>query len=121
MHDPATILADHVVSLCEKHGIRLYWCSRARWGGAASENVMPRKWIPPIRSIRSYAVAMHEIGHVVGQHQQSRDVIVRERWAWKWTRANALMWNATAERYAKEALDTHTIAWMRQQCAGVLE
>jgi hypothetical protein len=42
--------------------------------------------IPPIRSASSYAIALHEIGHLRGRHQQSRREIVRERWAWAWAR-----------------------------------
>ena len=48
--------------------------------------------IPPIRSDVTYAVALHEIGHNLGRHQNSRRSIVREVWAWRWARTNALIW-----------------------------
>ena len=48
-------------------------------------------YITPIRSELSYAVALHELGHVLGPHQSSRCVLVRERAAWKWAKRNALV------------------------------
>jgi hypothetical protein len=42
--------------------------------------------LPPIRSAISYATALHEIGHIKGRHQNSRDTMVCERWAWEWAR-----------------------------------
>jgi hypothetical protein len=61
-------------------------------------------WIPRIRSIVSYAVALHEIGHIRGRYQRSRSVMVRERWAWQWARENALSWSPAMERVAVKSL-----------------
>ena len=60
--------------------------------------------LPTVRSALSYATALHEIGHVKGRHQKSRSVMVRERWAWRWARENALIWNDAMERRATKAL-----------------
>jgi hypothetical protein len=60
--------------------------------------------IAPIRSQFSYAVALHEIGHIKGRYQRSRSSPVRERWAWRWARKNALPWTAAMERYSQRAL-----------------
>jgi hypothetical protein len=57
---------------------------------------------------------MHEISHIVGQHQHSRDTLVRERWAWKWARENALEWTAAEDRQAEKALTTHEVARIAQ-------
>ena len=111
-----TVLEDHVLSLCERHDIRLFWCSRARYAVAIVTNVIvPRIFVPPIRSISSYAVAMHEIGHVVGRHGQSKNKLVRERWAWKWAKDNALVWSELADRFAKEAFESHGHALVMRQ------
>src|SRR5262245_53931216 len=60
--------------------------------------------IPPVRSKLSYATAMHELGHLFGRHQRSKRVIVRERAAWAWARANALIWTPEMQRHADECL-----------------
>jgi predicted Zn-dependent protease len=49
-------------------------------------------------------VALHEIGHVLGRHQRSKRSVVRERWAWRWARANALQWDHVQERYSAACL-----------------
>jgi hypothetical protein len=68
----------------------------------------------PIRSAISYATALHEVGHCVGRHQQSRRVMVRERWAWQWARAHALFWTPAMERSAASAL-----AWYEPRAANI--
>ena len=60
-------------------------------------------WITPVRSAVSYAVALHEIGHVLGRHQKSKPVLVRERYAWEWARRNATRWTPRMEKHAREA------------------
>jgi len=61
-------------------------------------------WLPPVRSEVSYAVALHEIGHIKGRYQKSVDMLVREQAAWQWARDNALVWTPQMERRAAEAL-----------------
>jgi hypothetical protein len=59
---------------------------------------------PPIRSAITYATALHEIGHILGRHQNSRRSMVREVWAWRWARTNALAWTPAMERHSRAAL-----------------
>jgi antirestriction protein ArdC len=56
--------------------------------------------ILPVQGQESYAIALHELGHIFGRYQRSARVIVRERWAWRWARENALMWTPAMERCA---------------------
>jgi hypothetical protein len=59
---------------------------------------IPREIVtPPIRGPVGYATALHEIGHYLGRYQRSRCEIIRETWAWKWARSNALVWTAAME------------------------
>jgi hypothetical protein len=90
----------HILNLCERHSIEIEWRRR---GGLASREFGFIS-IPPIRSAITYAVALHEIGHVLGRHQTSRSVIVRERWAWAWARHNAIAWTPAMERAALRSL-----------------
>jgi hypothetical protein len=61
--------------------------------------------IYPITSEVTYAVALHEIGHIRQGHND--DVMICERAAWKWARTTALVWTPTMEREAKRLLKTY--------------
>jgi hypothetical protein len=92
----------HIVELCETHDIEYLWCKRPADAWADREHATVG--IAPIRSKVSYATALHEIGHVRGRYQRSRDSMVRERWAWHWARANALIWTSRMERDRRRSL-----------------
>jgi len=57
-----------------------------------------------IWSAISYATALHEIGHILGRHQRSPDTLVRERWAWRWAKENALIWTPAMEKHCSVSL-----------------
>jgi hypothetical protein len=88
------------------YGIQVYWLPRT--DGALVirdlDHTVLEIRLPRIRSIISYAIALHEIGHVRGRYQHSRHVMTRERWAWQWARENALIWSPTMERTAAKSL-----------------
>jgi hypothetical protein len=93
---------EHVRSLCVQNEIFVSECRRPNQALALPEcnEVM----IPPVRSAISYAVALHEIGHLLGRYQQSKSTMVRERWAWQWARKNARLWTSGMEQRAKDSL-----------------
>src|SRR5215510_2202843 len=70
---------------------------------AAEHDIVVGTWVP-INSVISYAVALHEIGHIRGRFQRSSHSLVREQGAWAWARQNALVWTDRMERYAITAL-----------------
>ena len=88
-------MREHVLRLLDEHEIIFRWRRRPTeaWGGKDIWEVS----IAPIKSEISYATALHEIGHILGKHQSSRDSLVRERWAWRWAQSNALAWTARME------------------------
>jgi hypothetical protein len=91
-----------------RHAIHVVWCKRidrARVMRDVDGSVIEVQ-IPPIRSSIAYATALHEIGHIFGRHQNSRRMLVREREAWRWARAIALIWTPAMERVA-----TKSLAW----------
>jgi len=96
-------MRQHVGNLCKKHDISLQAVDRGRKAYAIPE--FEEIGIPLIRSAISYATAMHEIGHILGQNQGSRSVMVRERRAWQWARSNSLIWTPAMERSALKALE----------------
>jgi hypothetical protein len=95
-------MREHVTSLCERHEIIVKWCRRTSQAHAI--NVAEEITIAPVRSAISYATALHEIGHILGRHQRGRRVMIKEDWAWRWAKANALMWTPRMERHRREAM-----------------
>ena len=93
----------HIIGICTDRDILVNWCKRPSQSHAVHE--FEEIWIPPIKSRLHYATALHEIGHILGAHQQSRYLMVRERWAWKWARSNAREWTSAMESYARSSLD----------------
>jgi len=108
-------MAQHIRDLCARHDIRVVWLHRTaqsysirKRDGAANEI-----GIVPVRSAISYAVALHEIGHIIGRKQTSHTAVgIRERWAWKWAQENAL--NARAKEYAWKSAE-----WWSDQTEGL--
>jgi hypothetical protein len=55
--------------------------------------------LPHIRTALDYLTCLHELGHIAGRHQNSANVKTRERWAWRYARQHALIWNAEMESF----------------------
>src|SRR5262245_25812298 len=103
-------LQRHVEELCAANRIR-WWPLRSSRDAAYAlraeydeGTVGGESWAPPVRGDLSYATALHEIGHILGQHQNSQRKLVRERWAWIWARQNARTWTQRMERDAQRCL-----------------
>jgi len=113
----------HVADLCERHNIL---CSPSYGRHAYAIREVQEICIPPIKSPVSYATAMHEIGHILGHHQNSKRVLTREHWAWDWARSNALFWTAAMERSRTRSVDwyipraTKIDGAPRRRCARVV-
>ncbi len=56
----------------------------------------------PIKSAVTYAIALHELGHILGP-QRGR-LLNREWQAWEWAIANALEWTTPMKVTAKRCL-----------------
>jgi hypothetical protein len=93
---------EHVTALIDKHQIVHYQTrsTTRAWSLREAEEIHT----PPVKTWKSYITALHEIGHLLGRHQLSPHVMVRERWAWRWARQHALVWAPWMERYAEESL-----------------
>jgi hypothetical protein len=101
MRDHVNVLAaSHEIAVETQNVVRLHESYALREADGAADEIN----VAPIRSTLSYAVALHEIGHIVGRYQDSPNVLTRERWAWKWARAHAIIWTKAMERYAVAAL-----------------
>jgi hypothetical protein len=73
-----TKMAEHVLRLCDDNQIQIEWSqTRKAWAAPLFELIH----IPPVRCSVSYAVALHEIGHVLGPHQKSSILLSAEHGA----------------------------------------
>jgi hypothetical protein len=95
----------HIQDLCDQYEIAMF-ASRKAFAVPAFAEIH----IQPIRSEVTYATALHEIGHCRGMHQASRSRMVRERWAWRWARVNALVWTQRMESTAISSLEWYECA-----------
>jgi hypothetical protein len=84
---------------------------RTRQARAARE--INEIWNTEVRSKITYAVVLHEIGHMRGSHQRSRDLLTRERDAWRWAKDHALVWTRVMEVRCQSSL-----AWYKSQIEG---
>jgi hypothetical protein len=81
----------HIESLLEKYEITFNIECRRPVDAWAVRCEFEEVSISAIKSVLSYATALHEIGHIRGHYQTSRGMVVRERWAWRWAQLNALV------------------------------
>lgn len=102
--------ARHVAKIAKQNGIKIGSHSS---GGEAwrSERVMH---IRPVRSAITYAIALHEIGHILGRNAKS--VLEREGNAWAWAIENALHWDTHMTDTMKGCLFTY-YRWLRRRKA----
>jgi hypothetical protein len=89
----------HVDRLCVEHGITRENGGRrgtAYRRGPAGRRA-PHIRIPPVKSQVTYAVALHEIGHLVGPGR-SGTRLEKEAAAWRWALANSIVELSDATR-----------------------
>lgn len=67
--------------------------------------------LSPVKSEITYAVALHEIGHILGDNPSTR--IDREVAAWEWARTYAIEWTGTMQAVAVKSLTSY-VAWSRR-------
>lgn len=92
----------HIESLILEHGITVDW----------RESTNGRSWrktrkvrLSVVKGPSTYAVALHEIGHVVGP-QKGRS-IDREAQAWRWAEQNALEWTEPMIKTAARSIASY--------------
>jgi hypothetical protein len=79
-------------------GFHVYWIDDREEASALTVGDPVELRLPKIETLEDYATCLHEIGHVEGRYQRSEDETVRERWAWRWAREQALVWTAEMEQ-----------------------
>jgi hypothetical protein len=94
-------MAAHVFNLCQQHGITI----ESHSSGGRSYRQSKRIMIRPVKTSITYAVAMHEIGHVLGKQGKYR--LEKEKLAWDWAMANAKVWTDVMERKMDKCLESY--------------
>lgn len=95
--------SEHVMLLCEKHDITVG--SHSRGGRAFRKSRLVN--IRPVKSAITYAVALHEIGHVLGKKQSSSYSLEKETYAWLWAIDNAIEWSPTMEKKMAKCMQSY--------------
>jgi hypothetical protein len=85
-------MAAHVLHVATAHGVVV----RSHSSGGRAWRLTRKVAIRPVRSSLTYAVALHELGHVLGARGRTR--LDDEVQAWQWARENAQYWDDRMER-----------------------
>lgn len=91
--------AEHIARICKIEDIDVSPHSR---GGRAWRKERRIK-IRPVKSAVTYAIALHEIGHILGPRQTGTR-LCKEVGAWEWARANARVWTDAMDATMRKAL-----------------
>lgn len=94
--------ARHIERICTIESIEITKHSR----GGRSWRKPRRIAIRPVKSAVTYAIALHEIGHIMGK-RQSGVRLDAEVGAWEWAMANALQWDDTMNATMKRCLRSY--------------
>lgn len=96
--------ADHFERLVTFYGVHVEY----KPGSGRAWRKTKRMRIPLIKTAVTYALALHELGHLVGPQGTHR--ITKELEAWEWARANAMEWTKPMASKAHDCLMTYK-AW----------
>lgn len=91
--------AAHIARICKIESIEVQSHSS---GGRAYRRKRLIK-IRPVKTAITYAIALHEIGHILGPRQTGKNTrLDKEVGAWEWAEANAIEWtDAMSAKRAK--------------------
>lgn len=102
-------LNDHITELLLNHKIKCWL--KDSYGGRANRDSREIA-IARVKSPVTYAVALHEIGHIVGPNPKR--VLEREAEAWLWARQNAVFWNAAMSKKASRCIGSY-LRWCERK------
>lgn len=103
-------LANHILSLLMQHAIAVTWVEGTK--GLAWVKTR-RVRLRPIKTQTTYAVALHEIGHIVGDQPKTK--LDREAAAWEWAMQNALVWTQVTHTKMQRCLQSYMDAAQRKR------
>lgn len=98
----ANAYAAHVARICKIEDIEIASHSR---GGRAYRRTRLIK-IRPVKSPITYAIALHEIGHILGP-RQSGCRLDKEVGAWEWAQSSAIEWTDAMAALMRKGLQSY--------------
>jgi hypothetical protein len=99
----------HIAKIASENGVTIQFKPNcAARGYRKSRKVKLR----PILSANTYAVALHELGHVLGPQTGNR--LNEETQAWVWAKANALEWRKPMKNVMKRCLTSY-LRWCQRR------
>jgi len=106
-----------VCRLCRQHGIEIRWREHAAAGRAYPTE--RRITIGRVKGPASYAIALHEIGHLLGPRQTSHR-LEKEVGAWEWAKAHALVWTDRMDARLHKSLLSY-LRWALRRRGNVIK
>jgi hypothetical protein len=101
---------DHIIELLEKHGIKATWKGPSHRGRAFQRT--REVHLPPVRSATTYALALHEIGHIVAKTSGRR--LDQEAQAWQWAEQNSIEWTEPMIKKAARCMKSY-LRWCERR------
>jgi hypothetical protein len=105
-------LAAHIEELAVQHSITIIYKKNAGRSWKKTREIC----ISPVKTAISYAVALHEIGHIVDDTRFGTLSIDREAGAWAWAKENAMEWRKPAKLAASRLIMTYIDACQGSRC-----
>ena len=100
---------EHIEILLTRHEITVDWRERTN---ARSWRKIRKVRLERVRGASTYAIALHEIGHVVGPQGGRR--LGTEAQAWRWAQENAIEWTEGMARLASRCIETY-LEWCERK------
>lgn len=106
------MLAKHVDTLCEKHAITVL--ERTRHGGWAAKRQRTIS-IRPVKTQRTYIIALHEIGHIIGSGRGGKR-LEQEAAAWEFVlQESIVILTPVSYVFVLKALDSYVARARRRR------
>lgn len=98
----------HFAEIAAAHNITVRFTTEppsvAYWANPAERMISTR----PIKNTGYYVSGLHEIGHIVGPFQSSKNSRLRQEWgAWMFAMSEAQIWTDTAQRIMVGAMTSY--------------
>jgi len=105
--------AEHIATICAQHEIVI----GSHTSGGRAFRKSRRIKIRPVKSAVTYAIALHEIGHILGK-RQSGNRIDKEVGAWEWAKTNAIEWTPVMTKTMTRCLSSY-LRWTQRSKRAV--
>ncbi len=102
--------AEHIARICKIEDIEINYVA---WGGGRAWHRKRRIRTRHVKSDITYALALHEIGHILEPKAHNGTRLDKEVAAWLWAMANAKEWTDKMDAYMRKCLRSY-LAWSKR-------